>query len=148
MLGLGVGVMLFSPIQQTTSAVVALALGAAPALAGLLLARSRHVAAHSLILFNWGAGGVLAALLTGGLAGPMAVWHLAPWPPPPPWAGSTAWPWAQPSAWRRSASPCWPKSPSVCRPRRRSTWPRASGPWRSSPPRWAWVWRSSSCSAG
>ena len=33
-------------------------------LAGLMLARSRHVAAHSLILCNWGAGGVLAAVLT------------------------------------------------------------------------------------
>ena len=77
-LALGVGVLLFAPILQTTAALAALALGAAPALAGLLLARSRHVAAHSLILFNWGAGGVLAALLTGGIAGPMAVWHLAP----------------------------------------------------------------------
>ena len=77
-LGLGAGVMLFTPIQPTSSALAALALGAAPALAGLLLVRSLHVAAHSLILFNWAAGGVLAALLTGGVAGPMAVWCLAP----------------------------------------------------------------------
>ncbi|WP_421934951.1 sensor histidine kinase [Phenylobacterium sp.] len=77
-LALGTGVLLFSPVIQTPASMTALALGAAPALAGLLLARSRHIAAHSLILFNWGAGGVLAALLTGGVAGPMAVWHLAP----------------------------------------------------------------------
>ncbi len=77
LLALGAGILLLT-MDVPSAALVALGLGALPALAGLLLARSRHVAAHSLILFNWGAGGVLAALLTGGAAGPMAVWLLAP----------------------------------------------------------------------
>ena len=77
LLALGAGILLLT-MDLPAPALVALALGAMPALAGLLLARARHAAAHALILFNWGAVGVLAALLTGGAAGPMAVWMLAP----------------------------------------------------------------------
>ncbi|WP_304169983.1 HAMP domain-containing sensor histidine kinase [Phenylobacterium aquaticum] len=75
---LGTAVILVLPISLTAPAVAGLVVGACPALAGIFLARSRHGGAPALILVNWAVSGVLAAGLTGGLGGPLAVWLLAP----------------------------------------------------------------------
>jgi cell cycle sensor histidine kinase DivJ len=78
LLALGTALILILPINMTGTALAALAVGACPAGAGLLLARSRNETAKIFILINWGVAGVLAACLTGGLAGPMAIWLLTP----------------------------------------------------------------------
>jgi len=77
-LALGAGLLLISPIPVTGPTLLALIAAAAPAAAGLLLARSRLAFAEPLTLALWAVGGLTAALLTGGVAGPLGVWHLAP----------------------------------------------------------------------
>jgi cell cycle sensor histidine kinase DivJ len=75
---LGAGVLLIAPVGATVPALAALLAMMAPAAAGLWLARARGATAEVPILFAWAAGGLVAALLTGGLASPLAVWCLAP----------------------------------------------------------------------
>jgi cell cycle sensor histidine kinase DivJ len=77
-LALGAGLLLISPIVVTGPILLALVAAAAPAVAGLLLARSNLGFAEPLTLILWTLGGSAAALLTGGVAGPLGVWHLAP----------------------------------------------------------------------
>ena len=69
---------LLAPVGPSTVTLAALALGAAPALAGTLLAQSPMRIAQPLILVNWGIAMTLAVVLTGGLAGPLTAWLLAP----------------------------------------------------------------------
>lgn len=73
-----VGFWLLAPIGPSTVTLAALALGAAPALAGTLLAQSPLRIAQPLLLVNWGIAMTLAVVLTGGLAGPLTAWLLAP----------------------------------------------------------------------
>ena len=75
---LGAGVLLIAPVGATVPALGALLAMMAPAAAGLWLARTRGAVSEVPILFGWAAGGLVAALLTGGLASPLAVWCLAP----------------------------------------------------------------------
>jgi cell cycle sensor histidine kinase DivJ len=77
-LALGAGLLLISPIAVTAPILLALIAAATPAVAGLLLARSSLRFAEPLTLALWALGGLAAALLTGGVAGPLGVWHLAP----------------------------------------------------------------------
>jgi cell cycle sensor histidine kinase DivJ len=77
-LALGAGLLLISPIAVSGAILLALVSVAAAAVAGLVLARSRLSFAEPLTLARWGLGGLTAALLTGGVAGPLGVWHLAP----------------------------------------------------------------------
>jgi cell cycle sensor histidine kinase DivJ len=73
-----VGFWLLAPVGPSTVTLAALALGASPALAGTLLAQSSMRIAQPLILVNWGIAMTLAVVLTGGLAGPLTAWLLAP----------------------------------------------------------------------
>jgi cell cycle sensor histidine kinase DivJ len=77
-LALGAGLLLISPIAVSGPILLALVAAAAPAVVGLLLGRSTQGFAEPLTLALWALGGLVAALLTGGIAGPLGVWHLAP----------------------------------------------------------------------
>ncbi|WP_309643242.1 ATP-binding protein [Phenylobacterium sp.] len=65
-------------LAPTERALTALAVGAAPALVGLFLKQSHGAGARGALILGWGLCTALAALMTGGVAGPLAVWLLAP----------------------------------------------------------------------
>ena len=75
---LSAGILLLAPVHTTVWALAALLAMMAPAAGGLWLARTRRAGGEASILVAWGCGGLVAALLTGGLASPLAVWCLAP----------------------------------------------------------------------
>jgi len=62
----------------TERALTALVVGGSPAVAGLWLARSGNRAAQAGLIVAWGAAAGLAAVLTGGVVGPLAAWLLSP----------------------------------------------------------------------
>lgn len=64
--------------QQIWPVVPALLAGALPAAVGLLPIPIQTRREQSLMLVLWGVGGALACILGGGVAGPLAVWCLAP----------------------------------------------------------------------
>jgi cell cycle sensor histidine kinase DivJ len=76
--GVGAGLLMFAPLPLTRTAMIALAIGAAPALAGLALGASRQISAQVLIILNWGLGVTVAVALAGGVMGPLSAWLLAP----------------------------------------------------------------------
>lgn len=78
LLAMGSGLILTLPISPEAPALAAIAIGAAPALAGALMARSTRRTGQRLILVNWAVAGLLAAALTGGFSSPLAVWLLTP----------------------------------------------------------------------
>ena len=75
---LSAGILLIAPVHTTVWALAALLAMMAAAAVGLWLARTRGAIGEVPVLVAWGGGGLAAALLTGGLASPLAVWHLAP----------------------------------------------------------------------
>ena len=75
---LGAGLLLIAPLRTTIWALGALLMMVTPAAAGLWMARARGAVAEIPILCGWGAGALVAALLTGGLASPLAVWCVTP----------------------------------------------------------------------
>ncbi len=77
-LALGAGLLMVSPIALGGSALWALAVMALPALAGLAVSRGRAGGAEPAILALWAVCGLVATLLTGGVAGPVGVWMLSP----------------------------------------------------------------------
>ena len=62
----------------TWTAAAALLVGGAPGAAGLLLARRDTALGRAALLAFWGMSCAIACSLTGGVAGPLAVWCLAP----------------------------------------------------------------------
>ena len=60
------------------TAVLALLIGAAPGVSGFALQRKDGPRRRAALLALWGGCSVAASLLVGGLAGPLAVWCLAP----------------------------------------------------------------------
>ena len=75
---LSAGVLLIAPVHATVWALAALLAMMAPAAGGLWLARTGRAGGEAPILVAWGCGALAAALLTGGLVSPLAVWCLAP----------------------------------------------------------------------
>ncbi len=71
--GLGLA---FSPVGLSLNAGLALAAAAAPALIDLVA--PRRAPWRSLAAVAWAIGGATAAVLTGGVSGPLAAWCLAP----------------------------------------------------------------------
>ncbi len=61
-----------------TATDLALLFAALPGLAGFLLVLEDDVRRRTILLGLWAVCGTLASLLTGGVAGPLAVWTLAP----------------------------------------------------------------------
>ena len=78
LIAMGSGLILALPVNLEAPAMAAMAIGAAPAAAGALMARSKRRTGQRLILFNWALAGLLAAALTGGFSSPLAPWLLTP----------------------------------------------------------------------
>ena len=76
--GVGARLLLFPDSGATRLDVAALAVGAIPAAYGLVAMRARHDIDRALAVAVWSIGGAAACLLTGGVAGPLAAWCLAP----------------------------------------------------------------------
>ncbi|WP_374571595.1 sensor histidine kinase [Phenylobacterium sp.] len=76
--GVGARLLLFPESGATRLDIAALVVGAIPALYGLVAMQARHNFDRALAIGVWSVGGAAAALLTGGVAGPLAVWCLAP----------------------------------------------------------------------
>jgi len=72
------GVLLIVPVGVTIPVLAALLAMMAPATVGLWLVRARGPAAEAPVLVAWAAGGLTAALLSGGMGSPLSVWCLAP----------------------------------------------------------------------
>ncbi|OYU70985.1 MAG: two-component sensor histidine kinase [Alphaproteobacteria bacterium PA2] len=77
-LALGASLLLMSPFLTTGRVLLALCFVGLPAGAGLVLARTSLKIADEILLTLWGACGLLATLLTGGIGGPLSLMHLAP----------------------------------------------------------------------
>ncbi|PHY12543.1 two-component sensor histidine kinase, partial [Caulobacter sp. B11] len=75
---LAAGATAFAPGVVGWANWAALAAGALPALASLLLGRTQDDRVQSLLLVLWAVGGAAAAVLTGGVSGAMSAWCLAP----------------------------------------------------------------------
>ena len=65
-------------LMTSSRAFGALVAGVAPAIIGLILWRAQDKLSQALVVVNWAIGGAVAAGLTGGTGGPLAVWCLAP----------------------------------------------------------------------
>ncbi|MFN3523321.1 MAG: sensor histidine kinase [Phenylobacterium sp.] len=76
--GVGARLLLFPDAGATRLDVAALVVGAIPAIYGLVAMQARHDFDRALAIGVWSVGGAAAALLTGGVAGPLAAWCLAP----------------------------------------------------------------------
>ncbi len=75
---LAAGAAAFTPGGVALHVWLALAAGAAPALASLALGERRHEGLQSLVLVLWAVCGAGAAVVTGGVSGAMSAWILAP----------------------------------------------------------------------
>ncbi|MDP3749797.1 MAG: MFS domain-containing histidine kinase [Phenylobacterium sp.] len=65
-------------LAPTERALTALAVGALPAMVGLFLNRAHRDGARRALILGWALCAALAAVMTGGVAGPLAVWLLSP----------------------------------------------------------------------
>ena len=74
----GAGGLLVAPVSADAAALAAVGVMIAPAFAGLGVTQWRRVVGEPWIILGWGAGALVATLMTGAVASPLAAWYLTP----------------------------------------------------------------------